>query len=170
MRKGECYPASDGCCRRPWRSALSRGGIGGWADLGRSGVLSPRQGPGGTNRSTRRRVRGSRCNHHARTVCGRLIRSVGTRPRRSPTTRCSTSNAGPLPWAEPMRRLQPARSRTAATGAAYVSVMSDFWNDGQDQGSGGSGGSGDRRGKHCDACNEWLDGSDTHCPSCGSSS
>ena len=23
-------------------------------------------------------------------------------------------------------------------------------------------------GKHCDACNEWLDSSDTHCPSCGS--
>jgi len=54
------------------------------------------------------------------------------------------------------------------TEVAYVSVMSDFWNDGQDQGSGGSGGSGDRGGKHCDACNEWLDGSDTHCPSCGS--
>ena len=23
-------------------------------------------------------------------------------------------------------------------------------------------------GKHCDACNEWLEPSDTHCPNCGS--
>lgn len=24
------------------------------------------------------------------------------------------------------------------------------------------------KGAHCDACNEWLDSSDTHCPTCGS--
>ena len=27
---------------------------------------------------------------------------------------------------------------------------------------------GRQAGKHCDACNEWLEPSDTHCPSCGS--
>ena len=26
----------------------------------------------------------------------------------------------------------------------------------------------EQAGKHCDACHEWLDSSDTHCPSCGS--
>ena len=26
----------------------------------------------------------------------------------------------------------------------------------------------EQTGKHCDACGEWLDSSDTHCPSCGS--
>ena len=31
-----------------------------------------------------------------------------------------------------------------------------------------SGGGSTLSGKHCDACNEWLDSSDTHCPNCGS--
>ncbi|MEC9000146.1 MAG: hypothetical protein VYC56_07690 [Actinomycetota bacterium] len=39
--------------------------------------------------------------------------------------------------------------------------MSEFPDD--DPGSGGSG-----SGRHCDACNEWMEPSDTHCPCCGS--
>ncbi|SVB26318.1 uncharacterized protein METZ01_LOCUS179172, partial [marine metagenome] len=49
------------------------------------------------------------------------------------------------------------------TGLIYFVAMSDIWDD--EKGAGGAGGS---SGKHCDACNEWLDSSDTHCPSCGS--
>ena len=44
-------------------------------------------------------------------------------------------------------------------------MMSDMFDD--DSGDSSSGGS-TRSGKHCDACNEWLDSSDTHCPNCGS--
>ena len=42
--------------------------------------------------------------------------------------------------------------------------MSDMFDD--DPGD-SSGGSSNRSGKHCNACNEWLDSSDTHCPDCG---
>ena len=44
-------------------------------------------------------------------------------------------------------------------------MMSDMFDD--DSGDSSAGGS-IRSGKHCDACNEWLDSSDAHCPSCGS--
>jgi len=44
-------------------------------------------------------------------------------------------------------------------------MMSDMFDD--DSGDSSGGGSA-RSGKHCDACNEWLDSSDTHCPNCGS--
>ncbi len=43
--------------------------------------------------------------------------------------------------------------------------MSDMFDD--DPGD-SSGGSFDRSGKHCNACNKWLDSSDTHCPNYGS--
>ena len=43
-------------------------------------------------------------------------------------------------------------------------VMSDTFDD--DPGD-SSGGSSNRSGKHCNACNEWLDSSDTHCPDVG---
>ena len=43
-------------------------------------------------------------------------------------------------------------------------VMSDMFDD--DPGD-SSGGSSNRSGKHCNACNEWLDSSDTHCPNYG---
>ncbi len=46
-----------------------------------------------------------------------------------------------------------------------LQVMSDMFDD--DPGD-SSGGSFDRSGKHCNACNKWLDSSDTHCPNYGS--
>ena len=42
--------------------------------------------------------------------------------------------------------------------------MSDMFDD--DPGD-SSGGSSNRFGKDCNACNEWIDSSDTHCPDCG---
>ena len=42
--------------------------------------------------------------------------------------------------------------------------MSDMFDD--DPGD-SSGGSSNRSGKRCNACNEWLDSSDTHCPNYG---
>jgi predicted amidophosphoribosyltransferase len=44
-------------------------------------------------------------------------------------------------------------------------MMSIMFDD--DSGDSSAGGS-TRSGKNCDACGEWLDSSDTHCPSCGS--
>ena len=44
-------------------------------------------------------------------------------------------------------------------------VVSDMLED--DSGY-SSGGSSNRSGKHCNAYNEWLDSSDTHCPTYGS--
>ncbi len=44
-------------------------------------------------------------------------------------------------------------------------VMSDMFDDNP---SDSSGGSSNRSGKHCNACNEWLDSSDTRCPDCSS--
>jgi len=35
-----------------------------------------------------------------------------------------------------------------------------------DSGSSSDSGSG-RSGEHCNACNEWLDSSHSHCPNCG---
>ena len=49
--------------------------------------------------------------------------------------------------------------------AIVAFLMSDMFDD--DSGDSSGGGSA-RSGKHCDACNEWLDSSDTHCPNCGS--
>ncbi|MDP7118621.1 MAG: hypothetical protein QF628_10200 [Acidimicrobiales bacterium] len=47
-----------------------------------------------------------------------------------------------------------------------LEMMPDMFDDhGSDDSSATGAG---RSGKHCDACNEWLDSSDTHCPSCGS--
>ena len=43
-------------------------------------------------------------------------------------------------------------------------MMSDTFDD--DSGDSSDGGS-NRSGKHCNACNEWLDSSDTYGPNCG---
>jgi hypothetical protein len=55
----------------------------------------------------------------------------------------------------------------AATGnredREMTSAMSDMFFDGDSDSRPTK-----QAGKHCDACNEWLDSSDTHCPSCGS--
>ena len=45
-------------------------------------------------------------------------------------------------------------------------MMPDMFDDHGSDGSSATGAG--RSGKHCDACNEWLDSSDTHCHSCGS--
>ena len=47
-----------------------------------------------------------------------------------------------------------------------LEMMLDVFDDHGSDGSSATGAG--RSGKHCDACNEWLDSSDTHCPSCGS--
>ena len=47
-----------------------------------------------------------------------------------------------------------------------LEMMPDMFDDHGSDGSSATGTS--RSGKHRDACNEWLDSSDTHCPSCGS--
>ena len=44
-----------------------------------------------------------------------------------------------------------------------TSAMSDMFFDGDSDDRPTN-----RTGKHCDACGEWLDSSDTQCPSCGS--
>ena len=55
----------------------------------------------------------------------------------------------------------------AATGnredREMTSAMSDMFFDGDSDSRPTK-----QAGKHCDACNEWLDSSDTHCPSRGS--
>ena len=53
-----------------------------------------------------------------------------------------------------------------STMARRLEMMSDMFDDHDSVGSSDSGSS--RSGKHCDACNEWLDSSDSHCPNCGS--
>ena len=61
-------------------------------------------------------------------------------------------------------------SRRVVTVGAYSLDMSDFWDlDGSSDGGSGSGDSDGGSGRHCDACNEWMEPSDTHCPSCGCS-
>ena len=64
-------------------------------------------------------------------------------------------------------RDDPGNHSGAATGnreeREMISAMSDMSIDDDSDGRPTK-----RAGKHCDACGEWLDSSDTHCPSCGS--
>ena len=47
-----------------------------------------------------------------------------------------------------------------------LEMMPDMFDDHGSDGSSATGAG--RSGKHRDSHNEWLDSSDTHCPSCGS--